>query len=205
MEGVTPAHFSFKRSDQAITLASKNSVRIEGEKVQIDPLLLFQRLVLAASAADLKLAFKYDLEIFPHTLFESVGLMHEPQKSTLAESIWKISQCQKTALPTDVQYVLDGGALLHRIPWNKGSTFSEIFKTYSDYVLNKYGEAIVVFDGYEVASTKDLTHMRRSKGKSGPIVSFTPDMKLSGTKDLFLSNKTNKQNFVTKIQLQGLS
>ena len=78
----------------------------------------------------------------------------------------------KTALPTDIQYVLDGGALLHRIPWNKGSTFSEIFKTYSDYVLNKYGEAIVVFDGYEVASTKDLTHMRRSKGKSGPIVSI---------------------------------
>ena len=77
MEGVTLAHFSFKRSDQAITLALKNSVRIEGEKVQIDPLLLFQRLVLAASAADLKLAFKYDLGSFPYTLFESVGLMHE--------------------------------------------------------------------------------------------------------------------------------
>ena len=99
----------------------------------------------------------------------------------------------------DTQYVLNGGALLLIIPWNKGSTFSEIFKTYSDYVLNKYGEAIVVFDGYEVASTKDLTHMRRSKGKSGPIVSFTPNMKLSGTKDLFLSNKTNKQNFISML------
>ena len=89
--------------------------------------------------------------------------------------------------------------MLHRIPWNKGSTFSEILKTYSDYVLNKYGEAIVVFDGYEVASTKDSTYMRRSKAKLGPVVSFTPDMKLSGTKDLFLSNKTNKQNFVTML------
>ena len=94
---------------------------------------------MAASAADLKLAFQYDLGSFPHTLFESVGLMHEPQKSTLADSIWKMSQCQRTALPIDIQYVLDGGALLHRIPWNKGSTFSEILKTYSDYVLNKYG------------------------------------------------------------------
>ena len=117
--------------------------------------------------------------------------MHEPQKSTLADSIWKMSQCQRTALPIDIQYVLDGGALLHRIPWNKGSTFSEILKTYSDYVLNKYGEAIVVFDGYEVASTKDLTHIRCSNGKLGLVVSFTPDMKLSGAKDLFLSNKTN--------------
>ena len=67
------------------------------------------------------------------------GLMHEPQKSTSADSIWKMSQCQRTALPIDIQYVLDGGALLQRIPWNKGSTFSEILKTYSDYVLNKYG------------------------------------------------------------------
>ena len=41
--------------------------------------------------------------------------------------------------------------------------------------------------------------MRRSKGKSGPIVSFTPNMKLSGTKDLFLSNKTNKQNFISML------
>ncbi len=72
-------------------------------------------------------------------------------------------------------------------------------KTYSDYVLNKYGEAIVVFDGYEVASTKDSTHMRRNKAKLGPVVSFTSDMKLSGTKDLFLSNKTNKQNYVTML------
>ena len=66
-------------------------------------------------------------------------------------------------------------------------------------MLNKYGEAIVVFDGYEVDSTKDLTHMRCSKGKLGPIVSFTPDMKLSCTKDLFLSNKTNKQNFISML------
>ena len=91
--------------------------------------------------------------------------MHEPQKSTLADSIWKMSQCQRTALPIDIQYVLDGGALLHRIPWNKGSTFSEILKAYSDYVPNKYGEAIVVFDGYE-----DSTHIRCSKGKLGLVV-----------------------------------
>ena len=47
--------------------------------------------------------------------------------------------------------------------------------------------------------TKDSTHMRHSKGKLGLVVSFTPDMKLSSTKDLFLSNKTNKQNFVTML------
>ena len=49
--------------------------------------------------------------------------------------------------------------------------------------------SIIIFDGYEVASTKDLTH-----GKLGPT--FTAEMTLTSTKELFLSNKLNKQKFV---------
>ena len=105
-------------------------------------------------------------------------------------------QCQQTDIPKDIQYVLDGGNFLHKILWVKGSTYSEISKSYRNYVLSKYGEAIVVFDGYDVASTKDLTHTRRSKGKLGPLVTFTPEMCLTSTKELFLSNKQNKQKFI---------
>ena len=78
----------------------------------------------------------------------------------------------------------------------QGTTYSDILKSYRNYVLSKYGEAIVVFDGYEVASTKDLTHTRRSKGKLGPLVTFTSEMCLTSTKELFLSNKQNKQKFI---------
>ena len=63
--------------------------------------------------------------------------------------------------------------------------------------LSKYGEAIVVFDGYDVASTKDLTHNRHSKDKLGPLVTFTPEMCLTSTKELFLSIKQNKQKFIS--------
>ena len=38
--------------------------------------------------------------------------------------------------------------------------------------------SIIIFDGYEVASTKDLTHTRRNKGKLGPTVSFTAERPL---------------------------
>ena len=38
--------------------------------------------------------------------------------------------------------MLDGGALLQRIPWEKGATFKEICITYTEYVTRKYGNAI---------------------------------------------------------------
>ena len=43
----------------------------------------------------------------------------------------------------------------------------------------KYGEAIVVFDGYGESSTKNMVHQRRSKGHTAVAVTFTEDMKLT--------------------------
>ena len=81
---------------------------------------------MAASETDLETALSYELSSFPLALLESVGLLREPQKSTFADNIWKLVQCQQTEVADNVQYILDGGALLHRIPWQKGSTFSRI-------------------------------------------------------------------------------
>ena len=59
-----------------------------------------------------------------------------------------------------------------------------------------FGPAIVVFDGYRIPSTKYTTHQRRTGGKVGIEVTFTGDMKLTMSKDVFLSNIANKQNFI---------
>ena len=53
--------------------------------------------------------------------------------------------------------------------------------------------------GYNAASTKDMAHKRRAKGKKGPTVSFTNDMVLCVSKDIFLSNSVNKQNFIQQL------
>ena len=52
------------------------------------------------------------------------------------------------------QYVLDGGALLHRMSCPRGSTFDSVCEIYVAYVTQKYGAAIVVFDGYNDAQLK---------------------------------------------------
>ena len=95
--------------------------------------------------------------------------------------------------------MLDGGALLQWIPWARGTTYKEICHVYRGYVSKKYGEAVVVFDGYEGKSMKDMTHQRRTKGQAGETVTFTSDMQLTMKKDQFLVNKTNKQLFINML------
>ena len=38
--------------------------------------------------------------------------------------------------------------------------YKDICNQYTEYVTRKYGEAIVVFHGYDGTSTKDMTHQR---------------------------------------------
>ena len=62
----------------------------------------------------------------------------------------------------DVQYVLDGGTLLHRIPGPRGSTYESVSHLCVRYVTQKYGAAAIVLDGYnDDPTTKDATHLRR--------------------------------------------
>ena len=67
--------------------SSENAVKVDGESIQVDTQLLFQRLVIAAKT-DLESALTYELCMFPKALFETPELLLEAQKSTLADSIW---------------------------------------------------------------------------------------------------------------------
>ena len=101
------------------------------------------------------------------------------------------------ALPDDVRYVLDGGALLHRVSWRKGHTYKEIINTYIQYVMRHYGTASVVFDGYKHPSTKDQAHLHRRKD-SCATVNFEEDMTAFSAKG-FLNNGENKTRFIAML------
>ena len=105
MEGLQPSEHTFKKKDQAVSMASKVAVKIDGEKNTISPQCLFQRLAIAAAAVAaessasgsssetaptvsaasslLPTTFTYELTTYPTALFETVDLLFEPQKSSL--------------------------------------------------------------------------------------------------------------------------
>ena len=202
MTGKSATDYTSKRSSQAVTLAAKSSVRIESDTVQVDPQLLFQRLIVACNRSDdLQGLFRYELCSYPAALFDSSLTLRQPQKPVLADAIWaKLSSNATSGPEGDFQHVLDGEALLHRIPWPRASaTYQDICGLYCSYVTKKYGNAIVVFDGYDDMSTKNMTHQRRAAGKAGATVTFTENMKVTLKKDNFLANPKNKQRFINML------
>ena len=71
--------------------------------------------------------------------------------------------------------------------------------SYGIYVGNLVGhetnKVTVVFDGYLEKGTKDPAHLQRYPVASMEMV-VTADSKLQCDKDVFLSNKVNKQKFI---------
>jgi len=66
MTGQSTISYSFKKKGKAVTLGAKNSVKIAGEEIDIDPMFLFQHLIRAGERTnDFPLLFKYELSSYP--------------------------------------------------------------------------------------------------------------------------------------------
>ena len=204
MENQCVNEYTFKRRDQVVPLNAKRVGKDGNDHglpiVQVYPQLMFQRLVIAGDDhyTDSSELFKYELSSLPSSMFGNNGFPREAVKSSLADAIWDKDRCMaEYDNRQNVQYILDGGSLLQRIPWVVGTTFVRLCEIYIDHVKHTYPEAKVVFDSYpDRPTTKDVTHLRRSKGQRTTTVLFTEGMPCKTKKDLFLSNNQNKQRFI---------
>jgi len=67
------------------------------DQVQVDPQLLFQRLIMACENSQLAELFRYELCTSPTSLFDSPLRLKQLQKPALAEALWaKLSPEAKT-------------------------------------------------------------------------------------------------------------
>ena len=158
---------------------------------------MFQWLVLVGEhCRELSSIFNYELCSFPSALSESSSLPLQANKPILANALWKSIHESQREPSEDVQYLLDGGALLHRQPWPQGSIYDDVCHMYVNHVQQRYCTDVPVFDGYtNELSTKDAIHLIRAGTCSGATVHFTGDMLILSKKDEFLANKENKQRF----------
>ena len=210
MSGQKVFNYTFKRKDVAKIMSSKTKIG-KNNKIDIDPTLLFQRLLVIANASTVSPndVFSYELESYPPAIFETPILLRKADKSKIIEAIRNHIKQQETqsnlengsAGQCDINYVLDGGSLLHRICWEKDCSFQDIANAYVKLVTY-YGPDIIVFDGYMSGpSTKDNAHLSRNAKGESKQVNFTSEMKFHCTKSSFLANVHNKSKM---IQLTGL-
>ena len=172
---------SFRRKDQVVTMASKAAVKFHDGKIQVDPQLLFQRLSIIATGGRFdnpKSLFKHEMCSYPHALFDTSLLPRKANKPALADAVWTDVKNTSSEATGNVNFVLDGGALIHRVSWHRSFTCDAVYSVYVQCVIQRYGKAMVVFDGYKNGpSTKDCTHQRRTS-LSTPTVAFDSSMLL---------------------------
>ncbi|KAK4304743.1 hypothetical protein Pmani_023319 [Petrolisthes manimaculis] len=194
--------FTFRRKDKAITLGQTSAIRVAPDRT-IDSALLFQRFLVVSQTGELALeeVMHYELSPFLPALFEARDIFRKADKPQLAHAICDHASdaILQSVLETEC-HVLDGGSLLHQVPWKHGQNYGVIAQSYADFTVRHYGSATtVVFDGYEEGpSIKDNTHQRRGHN-SHPIVHFTADTEFSGKKEEFLSKDVNKQTLIKMI------
>ncbi len=141
---------------------------------------------------------------FPPTLFEENEIFRKADKPQLAHAVTeflskKSDKTIRDLIPPTEHYVLDGGSLIHRLPWKRGDSYGAIAQSYASFVTCHYDKATVVFDGYERGpSIKDNTHQRRGQ-YTQPVVRFNADTEFVGKKDDFLSTPCNKQGLIDMI------
>ena len=156
LDGVVFPDAKIKRSEKVRTLATLyGSVAIgKDDKIALHPTVLFTRLVaIAQREEDVSKFFKFELSPEPASLFKN-GSMRKADKSQLRKMLADHLTCE-TLPDTDV-FVLDGGALLHKVKWVNGETYKQIVQRYVQMVKKKYGQCCVVFDGYGKPCTKRI-------------------------------------------------
>lgn len=212
MEKIVGTPFSevkLTRKDCALPLSSvTSSIKIQGEPVVIDPLLIFQRISISKQTdEDLKQYLQYELAPFPLALFDEAG-MRKTKKAVL----YNILKPTLNNNLQDFDIVIDGGFLLHRVIWLRGSTISTICEAYVNYIYRHYNgkSCTIVFDGYNSsnATTKTAEHRRRYRTKKSVDVKLNEDTVITIEQGHFLSNDHNKSQLIAilsaKLQTSGI-
>lgn len=192
-----------KKSDQVNTFAiMKKSIRLaDGDELRMSSTELYQRLLSMTliNGPPSTSVFSYELAAVSPALFNDDGSMRKGQKSTLANFI--IDQYHKeSANVTESGTVIDGCALLQQLQWPKIGCIQDICQTYIDSVLLKSSQlhpTCVVFDSYNVATTKEPEQKRRKLMKAcAPDTIISDATPVPQDKSAFLANKKNKQALI---------
>ena len=178
------------------------SVNIPGDKsLHLNPTSLFVRLTAVTQREEnVEEYFAYEMTNYPMSIFKD-HMMRKPDKASLRKVILPEKNEIKNKKLTG-KYVLDGGALLHRVTWNKGMKFKEIAEEYRKYINNNYGLSYIVFDGYDdTQSIKSTEHQRRAtKNGSSRRIVIHEDNESPYAKDRFLSNTENKKSLISLLE-----
>ncbi|KYN50525.1 hypothetical protein ALC57_00165 [Trachymyrmex cornetzi] len=186
------------KKNRVQTLRSVHTyVKVHDEKIEINPLLIFQRIALnIKTKTDMKQYLKYELAPMPLSIFDDSG-MRKTQKSLFYDNFNAI---QPSPIFQNCINVIDGGFFIHKVVWTSNKTVSQILGFYTLYAENHFTKnSVFIFDGYPdnlALSTKSVERMRRQIKQTGREINFDLNTNITCPKEKFFSNEKNKKNFI---------
>lgn len=190
--------------DDAFTqLVFEKNIATQGEARTEDS--FFEQIASLLTTEDItRDALKYELSLYPLSLFTARGFMRQPDKSFYP--FIKRTNNSMTTRDNDLTLVIDGNHLvLNAISsWPHGKTYKDICELYSNYVKEKYPDQFnskklyIVFEHYndELCGVKFYAQHRRNKENIAANFHFNSKSLVNSTKKEFLSNVCNKIEFV---------
>ncbi|CAG9764574.1 unnamed protein product [Ceutorhynchus assimilis] len=205
LESIIGSNFGqvkFSRKKRVLPMRGfTSSVKLHDEVVPVDLYTIFRRISFHKKTEyELKNYFTYELAPYPPSLFDEQGMMRKSRKSVFYDLFNPVETPSNLG---SALYVIDGGFLLHRVPWELRERFSSILNKYVEYVKKYFGSrSIIVFDGYPddpgEKSTKSAERLRRNKFMAANV-KFDESMLLTISKDKFLSNEGNKKRMISML------
>ncbi len=119
--------------------------------------------------------------------------MRKTQKSQLAKII--TSDVQPAECNARTKYVIDGGALLHKVKWAKKTTYHDVIMQDVEYVHRKYEHQCCIVFMAMGPSTKSHEHLRRMR-KTCANIQLSEAMEALFNQQTFFSNERNKSQFI---------
>ncbi|GBN76604.1 hypothetical protein AVEN_207597-1 [Araneus ventricosus] len=125
------------------------------------------------------------------------------------ESILSVKRIEGTFKPCSQDFIaessvynIDRGCFLHRVIWNRGSTFSSICDNYVTCVHTKYkSTALVILDGYPenetIGGTNCTERARRTRKQMSSEAMFDESMIPTVYQEKFLANPKNKDRLIS--------
>lgn len=173
-----------------------SGMKVRDDVVPVNPMQLFMRIVcVMKSENDLATYLKYELAPKPPALFDEVSL-RKNVKSSLA-TVFESSEATNEKFEEGTEVVIDGGYLLHAVPWKRPATYGELCQGYISFVNNKFSDrTTIVFDGYDKVTTKGEERRRRAGTKLSANVSVGNNIVVASNQPEFLSNDDNKEELI---------
>jgi hypothetical protein len=134
---------SIKRNDQVRSLDHLHpGIKVDKQKINIHPNHLFyRRIAIAQRDENMAPYFDYELTAMSTSLFKD-NFMRKSVKSQLAQALEK--EVQSSGENPQAVHVLDGGALIHKVKWQKKVTYKDIAVQYVNYVRTRYRDCCIV-------------------------------------------------------------